>query len=268
MSGVNIGGPGQGNPAQNVLFDMAWEFQGIASANNEASLTTPVNAGGRNALLNSMQGVLPFQILTGGVAGVVKDAGSGLRVLQVTSGAGQRTTRVHATPFSVPIGAQAGLGAVIPAWRANRRYTSGALCRWPVRGATIIEIGCVVSNGMLTLLGTGPGFILSSDPGVNGGLWTPRVRLVDAGVVTTFASTGLAVPTAVEQKFEVRYTEGAVPLLELLINGVTVANASGLANVPTSLASAPSFNFGVGCSAAAGTTLEYSAMTYKVEEIG
>jgi hypothetical protein len=85
--------------------------------------------------------------------------------------------------------------------------------------------------------------------------------------VTTFASTGLAVPVATEQKFEVRYTEGLVPMLELMINGATVAVTSGLANLPVAIATNPSFHFGVGCSAAAGTTLEYSAVTYKVEEL-
>lgn len=266
MPGIALTGPGSGFAAGNFLYDLTWEFQGIGDGTSEATLTTVVSSGGRNALLNAMQ-VLPLQILTGGAAGVSRDAGSGVRVLQVTSGAGQRTTRVTVAGLAMPVGAQAGLGAVIPSWRPNRRYTSGMLCRWPIRGATIIEVGCVTSNGMLTLLGTGPGFILSSDPGVNGGLWTPRVRLVDAGAVTTFASTGLAVPVATEQKFEVRYTEGLVPMLELMINGATVAVTSGLANLPVAIATNPSFHFGVGCSAAAGTTLEYSAVTYKVEEL-
>jgi len=267
MPGVSISGPGTGFAAGNAIIDLAWEFQGILSGTSEANLTIPVGSSGRNSLLAAMQGALPFTILTGGVATLTKDVGSGVRALQITSGAGSRTTRLMGSPFGVPVGAAAGQGAVIPAWRPNRRYTVGAVLRWPVRGATVIEVGCVNSNGFLTFLGTTPGFVLSSDPGVNGGLWTPRVRLVDAGAITTFASTGLAVPTATAQKIELRYTEGGVPLLEMLINGVTVASAAGMASLPTALVGASSFAFGVGCSAAAGTTVEYAAWTYKVEEI-
>lgn len=268
MPGILLAGPGLGFAVGNTLYDLAWELQGaLLEATAEAGMNLPVSGGGRNALINAMQGVSPFSVLTGGVVSVVRDAASGVRCFQITSGVGQRTTRNQMSVLAVPLGSQAGIGGVVPAWRANRRYTAGIVCRWPVRGPAVIEIGAVNSNGFLTFLGAGAGFILSSDPGVNGGAWTPRVRLVDAGGITTFASTGLTVPVASQQKFEIRYTEGLVPLLEILINGATVAQASGLANLPVAPATNPSFHFGVGCSAVAGTTLEYSATTYKVEEI-
>lgn len=262
MSVVITSGGGSGG---NVVSDLVWEVNGpFTEATAEAQMSVPVPFGNRDGLLNAVQ-TLPFQILTGGVSSVVRDAASGTRMFSITSGVGQRTTRVHTGNLVIPSGQQQGIGTVVPTWRRSRRYTAGIICRWPVRGATILEVGLFQNNGGLTLLGTSPAFVLSSDPGVNAGQWTPRFRTVDAGAITTLSSTGLSPNIATHQRYEVRYTEGPSPLLELLIDGQVVGSL-GLTTMPQAPATQTSFHFGVGCSAAAGTTLEYVATTYKVEQ--
>ena len=248
----------------NALIDIEWEAQGYHEPTSEAVFIANGISRGTRYPPQNFNGTSALSVITGGAATIVRDATTGIQYVSVTSGGGTRTTRTGATLYAIPCGAQ--FGGNIPSFRRLRRYRAGALIRVPVRGTAILEFGLVLSNGYLTFLGTDPAFVLSSDPGVNGGQWTPRVRQIQAGGITTLASIGVLPNAASFDLIEVQYTEGPVPLLEILRNGVTVATRSGLGVVPTTN-TATNFHFGFGCSAIAGTTIEYAGFRYRIEEL-
>jgi len=119
--------------------------------------------------------------------------------------------------------------------RPLRSYTLRVPVRVLVVGTAFHEIGLVTSNGMLTMLGTDPGAVWSSDPAVNAGRWLPRSRQVVAGAITNGPDSGLTA-TAWRQ-LGVRYTEGVPPRIEWLIDDVPLHVLSGDAAMPVTLAS-------------------------------
>ena len=260
-----FGGTPVPNDLANALIDLQWEALGVQNGISEANLIATALTRSVQPSFGAQASGNCLQLLTGGAVTVVREATTGIRVIQVTSGAGTRTSRLFGTVYTIPSGAQ--FGGVVPSYRRMRRYRAGALVMYPVRGASVLETGLVFGNGYLTFLGTAPAFVLSSDPAVNAGRWTARVRQVDAGAITTLNDTGILPSATAFQYYEVQYTEGPVPLLELLINGVTVASISGLASVPATTGVALAGAFGFGISIVAGTTMQYAALRYRVEEI-
>lgn len=264
---IIAGGAGTPNNVQSRIIDVVAELQGINNSGTSAAERW-VNRAMRPTP-DGMSGVASHVYLNGGVQDIQRDVASNVRVVQQTSGAGQRTTQLMQGPVFIPSGAVAGATNGPVPTRPLRRYTAEEVLTWPVRGATVIELGLVFGNGMLTFLGTEPAFVLSSDPGVNAGRFTARVRIAPAGAITTLNDTGISPLTVGWQRFGVRLTEGPSPLLELLIDGLVVASRQGAGQLPVN--SSGSFFAGVmgfGCSAAAGTTVQRAYSRYYVDELG
>lgn len=245
------------------LIDGTAELQGINNAG-----TSPAERWVNRSLRPTpeIMASAPHSYLTGGVADVQRDAASNVRTVRQTTGAGQRTTCLQVPCLNVGVVAGA-VGGPVPT-RPLRRYSAEYELRWTVRGTAVLEVGAVLSNGMLSFLGTDPAFVLSSDPAVNGGRFTARVRVLPAGAITTLNDTGISPSATTWVRFGCRYTEGLTPLLELLIAGNVVAQREGLAQLPQNTSgSFQSAVFAFGASAVVGTTIERAYSRFRVEEI-
>jgi hypothetical protein len=249
---------------ERVCRDALQDLQGQGTAGSIAAIGTLESGyatlgGAGTVMLNN----------TGAGTAIVRDAPTGARLFQlVSSGATRVVMSANSGYGCSTIGYQfAGAGAPsLASLRPLRRYTWRVSLRATVRGAAVAECGAVQSNGLLTLLGSDTGIVWSSDPAVNGGNWTPRYRLVAAGAVTTGADSGIPFD-ATFRELAVRFTEGASPLLELLIDEEPLFSLSGLANMPASSAS-NAHGLGYGWSQVAGSTMQAAAARFTVEDIG
>lgn len=245
----------------NTLVDGIADF--VPSATVDASIRLYNRS--QRALPIGMVNVSPFAFIGGGLS-VVFDAASGMRVSQIVSAGGSRAGAIMGAEFAIPCGNALGANNSPAVVRPFRRYTVDCNINVTVRGTAVLQFGLVYSTGFLDFLGTDKAYVLVSDPALNAGAWTPRVRLVGGGAITTDATTGQTVVAGTWTRYGVRYTEGPSPLLELTINGAVVASRRGLAAIPAMDASQAS-SFGYGVSAVLGTTMQRGPLRYLVEEL-
>lgn len=112
------------------------------------------------------------------------------------------------------------------------------------------------------------GIVWSSDPAVNGGALRVRRRMVRAGAITNEADTGVLLNAW--QRLGVRYTEGATPKIEMLINGVPRFTLSGDAQMPTVDVPGGVSELGpvvLTSSAAAGTIVQTGPAIYQIRQL-
>jgi hypothetical protein len=264
---ISVSGAGVKGFNDGSLFDIVENFDGFGGA--QAALGNCENRGAVpqfGPLSNTVQlfgaaiGTAPLQAF---------DTTTGRNLITTISGAA-RNGQIGATGTCprVPM-AQVFEGAnaiPIPFLRPLRRYTMEGPMRISVAGTAVLEAGFASTNGLLTLLGTELAYVWTSDPAVSGGAWRARYRRISAGgIVNQFQS---AVSPANWHKLGWRYTEGATPSFEWLIDGVPVAIVTGAANLPVLAATAtpmlPAFAVGT----PAGTTMLRAAWRFFVEEIG
>lgn len=245
----------------NVLVDGIVDF--LPGITTDASVRIYNRA--QRQLWGNLATLAPFSFVGGGLS-VVFDAASGMRVSQIVSAGGSRAGALMAAEFSIPCGNALGANNSPQVVRPFRRYTVEANINVAVRGTAVLEFGLVYSNGFLDFLGTDKAYVLVSDPALNAGAWTPRVRLTGGGAITTDASSGQTVVAGTWTRYGIRYTEGPSPLLELTINGATVGSRQGLAAIPAMDASQAS-SFGYGVSAVLGTTIQRGPLRYLIEEL-
>lgn len=249
----------------NRLIDLDWNFANVENLTAEGVLSTPVNRSAGNPQVVHLQGQAIDSSQTGGAVAGVADATTRSRYIQVTTGAGVRTTRLFRKCGGVPSGLRIGVAPTLVA-RALRRYDLSVFLRWPLRGTAVLTVGLALTEDAAIFAGGGPAFMLSSDPAVNAGEWTPRVKQVDGAGINTGASTQLSPNTVNFAKFGARYTEGASPLLELLINDVSVSSLQGYGVVPETNA-VQSFGLAWGATLVAGTTVNWRDYRFICEEI-
>lgn len=219
-------------------------------------------------------GVAPFNVNPSGAsASAIEVLASGYRVISFNSnGAGRATLECVGPDIGAfPLGRDLAAGA--PDIRSSRplfRYSTFVPIRAPVRGVVDVEFGLVLGNGLLTLLGNDAGAILSSRVGVNGGAWTPRVRLANAGAITDGPSSAVVLD-ATWHTLGFRYTEGLVPVLQWLIDGREVYRRQGAGALPVSppgpFNPTSSYRLFVGMATGAGTILQLADIRHQVEEV-
>lgn len=258
--------PGPPNAiSPNRLIDLDWDFANVENLTGEGVLVTPVNRSAGTPQVALLAGQIVDTSSTGGATSTVADAATRSRFVQVTTGAGVRTTRLLRKCGGVPSGLRIGVAPTLVS-RRLRRYDLSVFLRWPVRGAAVITFGLAITEDASIFAGGGPAFVLSSDPGVNAGEWTPRVKQVDGGGINTGASTQIQPNTANFAKFGIRYTEGTSPLLELLINNVSVSSLQGYGIVPETNG-LQQFGLAFGATLVAGTTINYRDYRFICEEL-
>jgi len=254
---------GSGNPqfAGGTLIDAVEALDGF-DANAQAAANSQVEyrsyAGGGWTVHPGM-----MSNITGAPANVA-EANTGRLLVRYVSGAARIVMVGGNSTFKMPLPTRYNDAQSIPETmlRPFRRYTWTCPTRITVDGTAIVEAGMVTSNGLLTLLGTDPGAIWSSN---SGGNWLPRYRRIAAGAITDGPSSGID-PTA-WHLLGIRYTESLTPRIEWLIDGATLHTVSGDANMPVFPSAAVGFYPGIGVGTPAGTTMERSMARFIVEEV-
>jgi hypothetical protein len=226
------------------------------------------------ASLNSWQwlsrGAVPLRVQPGNAFVLVwtlvrVDAAQGTWCVEVPSNGASRAVQ-QMTGYSFPLGrnnvGQVGYPAMS---RPLQQYYWRRPVRVPVRGPARIEMGVSLNNGGLSLLGTDPAAVWTSDPALNAGAWTPQFRSTVAGAITTAPATAISPSTTEFQTLGLRLTERAGgSLLEWIINDVTRFSVV----VPVTMAALQFFNPICGLGIGAGTTARWGEQRFTVTELG
>lgn len=262
---MTVSGAGVKNPNAGILVDMWESWDGY----NSGSATTPqADQRGTNFGASS-GGTIIGQIFSAvsGVLAMVWYNAPGRWLIDYVSAAG-RVVRIGGT-LQMPAGTRFAdaESLPIPYMRPLRRYTLSVPVRSAVAGTSAVEVGIATTNGGLTMLGTTQAFVWSSDPARSAGAWEPRYRRTNAGaIVNGTVTTTIPIATRFDL-LGIRYTEGAIPKIEWLLNGVPVYEISGDALMPViSAIGSPLVPF-CGINGPIGRTLSAAPARYVVEEI-
>lgn len=152
---------------------------------------------------------------------------------QAVSAAANRKTRSSSfTPF--PISVDAASRPVTA--RYPQVFQLEALLRrtTPLVALAPLSFSVAWTGGVVSELSdtTSAGYELVSRSDVNGGRWTVRVRLADAGALTVVQDTGIdpATTTILHAAMRLEYTTN--PRLLWVLNGLEFGILQGLANLP------------------------------------
>jgi hypothetical protein len=259
---MHITDPSKGSLLDNLLLELTTDLNGTQAPTTVATVYS-ITAG--RGVLTAGPGTNYWSVV--GAPSIQLDATRGRRLIELLISAARIV--IHAgNGYGASLGMRFA-GAGDPNYsliRPPRRFTWAIPVHAPVRGVVPVECGLCISNGLLTTLGLDSGIFLVSDPAINGGRWTCRYRLTVGGAITTAADSGVALDTS----FHVlgfRYTEGAQPTLEALVDGVTVTMLTGQAAIPAA-ALTNAYRLGLGMPvAAAGTTVRADDTVYRVETL-
>lgn len=267
---MKIVGAATPNQVAQTLLDITESYDGYI---NTALVTTTQTCDSRGRITPGA-GTAPVPCIFSSVVGaglsLVMDAVIGNILVQYVSAAGSRQIRYgnQASGVKVPATVKFSDPASIPIplIRPLRRYTLLVPVRKTVVGTAVVEVGLSSTNQGLQA-GAEVAYAWSSDPAVNGGAWLPRFRQVAVGGITNGPSSGV-VQGAAWHQLGMRYTEGAVPKIEWLLDGVPRHFVEGDANMPTILGTTQPFAPFVGVATlVAGTTLQQAAARFIVEEM-
>lgn len=258
---MRITDPSRGSLLDTLLLESTTDLNGTqapAAANSVAL----INAG-RGAVSNGS--TTAWNVV--GAAPVVLDATRGRRLIELVSGASRNVIHMP-SGFGASLGMRfAGTGD--PNYelvRPPRRFTWAIPVQATVRGAApTVDCGLCPSNGLLTTLGTDPGAFWASDPAINGGRWTARYRLTGGGGIATAVDSGVQLD-ATFHVLGFRYTEGALPKLEWLLDGVTLFTLSGQAALPVAQLT-NAYRLGLGVAIGAGSTIRADDAVFRVETL-
>ncbi len=258
--------PGQSSSYANRPIDIAESLNGTFAASSWA------------AIINEQRGyaTVPAAMLTTkffsatGTAPVTAFNATSKFLLNSWVSSAARAALISSSQFSIPTGRKlTGVpttGPTLTDTRPLRRYTVSLPLHASVRGTAIVEFGMAATNGVLTNLGTTQAAVWSSDTARNAGRWEPRLRTVSGGAIVNGPDSGILLDTTFHT-LGLRFTEGATPLLEWLIDGVPKHSVQGDANMPESDLTHNMFA-AAGLSAVAGTTVEMDGCRFIVEELG
>jgi hypothetical protein len=259
---MRITDPSKGSLLDNLLLEVTTDLNGTQAPASVATVYSILSGRGSHT---AGPGAGYWGVT--GAPSIQLDTTRGRRLIELLSSAARIV--IHAgNGYGASLG-QRYTGTGDPDYslvRPPRRYTWAIPVHAPVRGVVAVECGLGISNGLLTTLGLDPGIFLVSDPAINGGRWTTRYRLTVGGAITTADDSGVALDTS----FHVlgfRYTEGAEPTLEALVDGVTVTTLTGQAAIPAANAT-NAYRLGLGMPvAAAGTTIRADDAVFRVETL-
>lgn len=164
-------------------------------------------------------------------------AGQGSIIWAVANSAAATVKTRFSTKIVIPIGCDLALCPAVALWPL--RYRIETLV-WRVTSPLIANaplsfVHC--QGGAVSSLAAHAfaGYELLSDSTINGGRWTARVRLADAGGIVTLGDSGVDPAGGTTQThIEMRYDATTNPRLSFLINGVELASSvlQGVANLP------------------------------------
>lgn len=217
--------PGSASGAPALLADYR-DWDGVRQA--VAVTTSGWAAAGRGAVLLPA-GQQTWWNLSGGV-GTDTDymdvAGPCHRMIPA-AGAGVSVVR-GANPWDFPLWQDITLWPA--AYRTRRRFTVSAIIEMVTlptnagyffglhNGGGLLDVGGAGQSGVELLFNIAP-------PG-----WVVRSRLTPLGGTTVGASSGIGLATRCKAAF--RYTEGAAPTLDVLVNDVVLQTFTGVAQLP------------------------------------
>ena len=249
------------------VLDAIEQFQGFYSPTNAPA---SVFAGFRSPDIQPFGSTsIPMFGTTLGVVGSIGYSATAGRNIQTwpsaagaTAQSGQGVALWHfpfyqkfSLPGSIPI-------SFIPAiWK----YQVDFLVRIALAGGTEVDVA-VGYDTPAVVAGNNPFAAWSHRPAVNGGRWTPRFRIVTAGVITDGPDSGLL--SGNWHKLGLAYTMGSIPRLSWLGDDKVVFELIGDAAQLGPLGSGafkvfPSKNVGAGV----GTTVEFQESRFRVTEI-
>lgn len=204
------------------------------------------------------------------------DAAAGRAISPWSSQAGITSFTNNNSPgagqFSIPVHLRFSTAEALSVanWpRPFRRYRLDFLVRGTVGpGAADFAVGisCSDPQGMVGGGITHPFVAWVARGALNGGNWTPRFRLVNAGAITDGPNSNVSFLVARYTKLSLIYEEGLTPRIRWLINDVEIFQSAGDANMPNTNGT-PQTTKAMG--AGAGVTQCRVAETrFRVEELG
>jgi len=229
--GLIATGGGFVDPDADLDFRVTEDFSGTgvwAGANVTPSQQI---SGGRHS---------PEISIFGGTSGGTLAGGAqvaGRRILQGSSAAGVvfrrgSTSAAFAFPLSQDFAAPNGYSG-LALGRRFRSYLYQVASRITVQAAGgIWEVSLAESDVGIAISGTRPGPAWVCRQAVSGGRWIAQYRPLNGGAIQTLGDSGVsplnnwAVPA-------IKYTEGANPRIEWLMNGVPLFSVGGFVNMPT-----------------------------------
>lgn len=200
------------------------------------------------------------------------DALMGRTLVRFTSAAGViGRTCIYNVDGGIRIPAQVLYGAAtaipLPFLRPRRRYSLLMPARVTALAGGNAFLG--ISDGGAGVGGNMPfsscaGWV--ADSTINAGRWTARHRQASGGAITTDLDSGVATLSSWHE-LGIRYTEGAVPTLEWLMDTVPVFTLSGDANMLTLTSFINGFFPDQRTLAGVGTTMDCGPVRFIVEEV-
>lgn len=152
----------------------------------------------------------------------------GIGCYQLTSAAGATNGRQGSNLRGIPMGANRSNDPTA-ALRPIRYILEALLIRAaPIVAATGFGYGFSRTNSLVNFTAT-PGIQVASITTVNGGNWSVYQRLVNVGALVV---TDTGVPGTTRAFLRFIYDDTTNPRLQILLNGATVHDVTGLANVP------------------------------------
>jgi hypothetical protein len=204
--------------------------------------------------------------VSGSVGAVAFDLTIGRSVQTWASGAAA-TGQGSSWPFGMPIRTRFALPGSPPiGWVPKpRRFRADFVARITVVGTADVTLGVGI-DGATIGSGNNGCVVWQSRPAVNAGRWMPRHRDVTAGAFVDGPDSG--VTAAAFHRFSFIYEEGLTPVIRWLLDDVERFQLAGDAAMPQPPAGQfGPFLLGKGVSAPAGTTVQYLATHFLVEEL-
>lgn len=273
---MRINGAGVKSDVAGVLIDVTESWEGYNALLDATALTYPACDGRQEACDGR-----PHKIFTGVVTGGITpaaayDATLGCRLITAVSGAnevGRGVVPTSAETLQMPLGQRFSVaGAIpIPFRRPLRSYTLLMPCRLPAIAGAAAFAGLAQQNGGWAFAGGFPNIGAvgwTASPGLNGGRYTPQSRQNNAAALVTGPDSGILGNAVDWHQLGIRYTEGPVPLIEWLMDGVPVHAMSGDANMPNQTGSTAGYHPCIATDIGAGTTIQNAACRFIVAELG
>lgn len=201
------------------------------------------------------------------IGAVAFDAAIG-RSVQTWPSAAALTGHGSGVPFAMPIRTGFALPGSPPiSWVPRpRRFRVDYVCRVTVVGTADVTLGVGIDGATIGVAAGNSCVIWQSRPAVNAGRWMPRHRDVGAGAFVDGPDSG--VTAAAFHRFSFIYEEGLTPTIRWLLDDAERLRIAGDAAMPAPPAGQfGPFLLGKSLSGPVGTTVQYLATHFSVEEI-
>lgn len=271
--GLVVSGGGGVDPDANLIARCAEDFYGMQLWQNIGNDPPATENSGRGMFTTGGNNGT-IQMMTAG-SGTATAVVEGRRIRRLNSNGGAISFR-RGGNACMPLGARFQVADSLGGALSNRgrwQYLWSMAHRLTVQAA-----GCQYEHNLSDadpgIAGGGAanraGAAWVSDLALNGGRWTPRIRLTNGGVLVTGPDTGV-LPVNF-QLLGIRYTEGPPqPMIEFLLNNSVIWSQAGDVNMPTlGGGGAPEPGFMPGCSFSqhAGSVAQQAQGLFEVRNLG